>query len=745
MIISPPFIRVRNAETSDAAWVESMMPIDARRNFPINASASWHGGIHIIHTDRIDNEHHERIEYVRAIADGVVVSFRQPSTIEKRDAFPLNYDGRTDDGYVLLKHETEIGEDCNIVYYSLYMHLRDRLDPAITTGAKVWRKDPLGQSGMVDNTNAFHFQIFCDDTNMLKLTGRTATELDITSDGRTDTLYGDIHFYLPAGTVFYERMPEHNSPDATRLSSVHTSTEPLYVSMSFVKGDCSMITRRKNVTSFANYDEVGDPLVNTDAHPNDNSPGMELKYEYNLYNTSVRLYPQSPSAGFELLRFGRIINTDNETLTPSNAPLWRTINYPGGVGVVNLAASEIKKFSDADFPHWTGWQMIDDDADSNSQCNSPLITELRNNESFSNLRSKLICHFPLEWNSATFDLRFSWLKAGSDEEPALSEDDYNRIKDHASALCFDIGALGSGRLWHFHPVGFISHFRKCCWLSKRELKQLIPKNVLNMIRWEPINYQDDEQSTAGSIRTILNKMMQKHLITTPLRIACFLGNAIQETGWLRTMKEGYRYTEREPGTRRIIRSYNIWYYPWYGRGLLQLTNPANYFSYFTFRGYQYPENIKNVLTAEYSRLYGSRDQRYSNNHLSDTENNLTANIIAWRDNIGEEHYESAESAGFYWISRKMAFYSDAIHNLERCSVRTNAGTKIYYRSPAFWKASAAVNLPNRINTIYSQALNGFDARCCVYGSAIYVLTEQKYPSEVQDVVCEKPESEQLRR
>lgn len=736
MIISPPFIRVINAEISDADWVESMMPIDTRRNFPVNASASWHGGIHITHVDRIDNEHHERIEYVRAIADGVVVSFRKPSSIEKRDTFPLNYNGGTDDGYVLLKHETEIGEDCNIVYYSLYMHLIDKLDPAIKAGEKIWRKEPLGQSGMVDNTNAFHFQIFCDDTNMLKLTGRTALELDITSNGRTDTLYGDIHFYLPPGTVFYERMPENNSSETTGLSRAHISTEPLYVSMSFAKGDCSMITRRKNATSIAIYDEVGEPLVNIDAHPNDNSPGMELKYEYNLYNTSMRLYPQSPSAGFELLRFGRIINTEQETLTPASAPLWRTINFPGGIGIVNLALPEIKKFSDADFPHWMGWQMIDDDIDNNSQCNSTLITELRRNGSFSDLHSKLICHFPLEWNSATFDLRFSWLKAGSDDEPALSEDDYNRIKDHASALCFDIGELGSGRLWHFHPVNFISHFRKCCWLSKQELKQIVPRNVIrqarrNDHRWEPIAYRDGVGSMADNIRCHLNKAMQKYLINTPLRITCLLGNGIQETQWLARADE--------------VGASQLWYYPWHGRGLLQLTSPGNYFDYFSFCGRSYIENVKTNLSREYNRLYANRVLRQSDNHLSDTENNVPLNIIEWRNDIRSNGYEIVNSAGFYWISKNMAFYSDAEHELERCAIRTNSGTKIYYRSRAFWKACASVNLPGQINNPNYQGLNGFNDRCCVYGNAISVLTEQKFPDIHQNFRNEKPESNQLRR
>lgn len=78
MIISPPFLRDRDATQSDAEWVEVMMPVNSRRGYPLNASESWHGGIHISHTDSGST-----VEKVRAIADGTVVSFRKPSRQRK--------------------------------------------------------------------------------------------------------------------------------------------------------------------------------------------------------------------------------------------------------------------------------------------------------------------------------------------------------------------------------------------------------------------------------------------------------------------------------------------------------------------------------------------------------------------------------------------------------------------------------------------------------------------------------------
>ncbi|MCL7679396.1 M23 family peptidase, partial [Klebsiella pneumoniae] len=112
------------------------------------------------------------------------------------------------------------------------------------------------------------------------------------------------------------------SADTDRLNLVHTSAEALFVSMTFEKGDCSMITRRQNITIGAHFDTVGEPLVNIDANQIDDIRRLGLKYEYNLYWTAKRLYPQNPSAGYELLRFGRIISTEYETLIPAIAPLW---------------------------------------------------------------------------------------------------------------------------------------------------------------------------------------------------------------------------------------------------------------------------------------------------------------------------------------------------------------------------------------------------------------------------------------
>lgn len=59
-----------------------------------------------------------------------------------------------------------------------------------------------------------------------------------------------------------------------------------------------------------------------------------------------------------MLRFGRVIGPD--ALNPANVLHWRRIHHPGGTGWVNLNAANVTKFSDADFPHWMGWSLVDD-------------------------------------------------------------------------------------------------------------------------------------------------------------------------------------------------------------------------------------------------------------------------------------------------------------------------------------------------------------------------------------------------
>lgn len=77
----------------------------------------------------------------------------------------------------------------------------------------------------------------------------------------------------------------------------------------------------------------------------------------------------------------------------------------------------------------------------------------------------------------------------------------------------------------------------------------------NRFVWEAIN---TNLRASGSILSSqisnLISSMRKYCINTPFRISSFLGNAIQETGWLSPLHE--------------VNGSNLWYAPWYARGFL---------------------------------------------------------------------------------------------------------------------------------------------------------------------------------
>lgn len=76
---------------------------------------------------------------------------------------------------------------------------------------------------------------------------------------------------------------------------------------------------------------------------------------------------------------------------------------------------------------------------------------------------------------------------------------------------------------------------------------------------------------------------------------------------------------------------------------------------------------------------------------------------------------------------------------------TNQGAKVYYRSPSFWYALAAVNLPGAINNQYSTALNGFDARCVAYAYSLADLSETWFPDSADNATLIFPEGYLPRR
>lgn len=747
MIISPPFLLEPIHGELDEDYVKRCMemPSSGRGRFPVSSHLQWHGGMHVKAPAASDDS-------VRAIADGKVVYFRTPTEKPKEasqlHSHPLYHprEGWVDDGCVVIKHSTEIGEqetgpvDNEIDFYSIYMHLSKLESCVQTLNAKIHRKTRIGLPGQIyRDRDVFHFEIIADDAHFRKIAGSLifgGRGSFITQDGRDKCCFGNMYFYLPDNTPIYSLNNGHYSATGNTIGQM------LFLEMKYHRGKCTLTA----------MDELGRP-IGQPVPLSSNTPAPNT--EYTLYQDALKLYPDCPTAGFELLRFGRVLG--DEPLRPTGAPHWREITYAGGTAWVNLNTDAIKKYSDADFPFWKGWQVDDTDADADSRCDSDIVENILNlgyGEPFSNLsdedKVKRLCNpdtsgrlqhvfykFPTEWqcDDAGFEARYGWIK-----EEVLSEDvdkdaSMAWLKEHIKAQAFwDEANLGvQDNHWHLPPVAFIQQMRKCGWLSENEFKQLLPSHTIRANKfWERVNY---DLSLIRTHRVSLNRAMRKYGINTPLRMAGFFGNALQETIWCQHVEE------QNPN--------GWWYYPWHGRGFLQLTHAYNYLDYWLFRGRTVPTAF-NQLVAQYTSVERHRPlaDRVNQSHRFRDANftALSGDIFVWRGHVGgkplgtpESVFAPADSAGFYWVFGGMDQEADANHQLQRVQVNTNAGAKYYYRSIAFWRVSTIVNLPAVINRTNYNGLNGFDERCSAYGNLLAVLTEMRLPNANGQLVDEFPQ------
>ncbi|WP_370681553.1 hypothetical protein [Comamonas sp. GB3 AK4-5] len=768
MIISPPFLPLKDTAVYSEEDVRTLMPNAAPGNgfFPVSQAMAWHGGMHFTATSAE--------EPVRAIADGVVIF--------KRDAELVRYDAQDHStGCVVLRHTTEIGAQgdtaTEVVFYSIYQHLRklDKDLPAV--GQPIYRKDKLGLAGFIHGTaNRIHLEIVAGDADAQKLLGRSTGDLDLTRDGRSDAVYGQIYVLLPAQSACYASDPRAaNNP----APSGDSGAEQLVIGIQHAMGQATL-------TTYQLTGEVqGVPVPEKDAEYNLYTEATQrhnnLRTNLQIGNSATALPDSSPSGWYELLRFGRNLGPDP---LPSNAAHWRKVSLPGQAGAVwvDLNAAGTKKFSDADFPHWMGWKLVDDDIeDSNSQCNSAMIDAMLSppaqpqtapsltgstspapemaqttpaQKAANRLRSladtdiqrqlgKTICKFPTEWADAEVRTRWAWVREQGSPYvpyPLQDESDFTEMSDFAQKLCFweKLPVEDKNRLtqkhWHLNPVEFIVHFRKCGWLSAKEFMQLLPKQVLrekgkDEAIWERVG-TDISKSDSIFIkhRKSQNIMMRKYGVNKPYRMAAYFGNSIQETQWWGKLHEGLS---------------SAWYAPWDGRGFLQLTHPYNYMNYWRFRGREIDDSLYQSMA----------DASNSKKSVADKDwPKITEQIKLWRDQVAgdgasfsiENIHSPADSAGFYWIKNNMATYADKKSTITRNTIKTNNSIKTYYSSQSFWNASASVNLPSAVNN-YNRNFNGYIARCVPWAQALAVLGEISFPDASGVLTISFPEGYLPRR
>lgn len=639
MIISPPFLPVRNAQASDDSYLDTAMPEQEVGRYPISNKLSWHGGIHLTAPSRGNGR-----EPARAIADGTVVYVRpptpRPDTAAEREAHALGYNGWTDDGCIVILHSTEIGAHVDgagveIRFYSIYVHLSTILS-SIQPGQKILRKTELGSAGMFEGiANSLHFEVICDDINLKRMIGRDIGTIDIQKNGRTDVVFGEMYFRLPAGTTVYSERPALNQTHG--LNGVEL-TEELFIGIKYHRGDLQTNSYRSDGTTLP-------PLP------------TESGAEYNIYRDADRIVQSyrnahaatvpAHSATYELLRYGRIIGPD--ALTPEHTPHWRRISTTTGPFWANLNATDTCKFSDGDAPHWAGWHLVEDSTGGDSRCsvstlrrlldsngdgiNTEAESERRlNQETIKKFLRRLICKVPTEWHRASVASRWAWLKVEGPGDARhansltsgtyLTEATFPAFQRYAEALCFweEANMDFPSSHWHFHPKEFIRLHRQNGWLSDSEFKEIYPE------RRTP-------KSTRDTYRTALNLVARKYMYSqTPVRLAHFLGQGAIESEWMQNMQEKSMIGRLEGN--------NL-----FGTRL----NPAS-------------SILESQLGHWYGAAAGEEDAWYRSNKYN-SRGGLIASSYNWRNgNLGDPHAQQFRGRGFkqltglinyslYWVYR----------------------------------------------------------------------------------------------
>ncbi|OJA41094.1 hypothetical protein BGV47_06165 [Burkholderia ubonensis] len=769
MIISPPFLPAAGLTSSAPEVTDPMM--DAVDQFelahhgcyPIAEDRRWHCGAHLVPD--------EQYEPVRAIADGELVAYRvSQSAISDgqtdEQGNPLN----CNNGFVLLKHTTDTGDGRTITFYSLYMHLldigtlaRDRprtTEPPANSsptdlaewletdtggvqaghGKKVYRKDILGYMGCNHGYPHLHFEIFMTDEDFNAWFGETKLGDQHPTQPTSSDYWGHTYFVIPGGTTFLAAPPR-------QADSSHFPSQPggaldasctLYVEAWFHKG-------QRYMRAFLDPDGQGKLTLLTPEVVQD--PCKD--YEYNLYQRATDLYPTCPSDGYELIRFGRILS-ENPTLPENSRATYVAVPFDetGRMGYVDINQSAIVKLSDADFPFFMGWRKVDaanapvdprglwemnrlrqfvgDDAENlylgnhdNATLNADeeLAAYLQGSTAVRAQLKGFVCHATSEWDPANNDQRYGGLNEpdgyfGSRADTA--PDGYSKFLDFLKKSQFlDQTPLAGGKkLWYFHPLAFIRHFRKCGWLSEKEMLQLIPlwvirkpgsHNSSSLGVWESPNI-----SVANSLIDMcgadLNRSLRKFKIDSPIRQACFFGNATQETGWFRYLTEGNRSDDAADLHKG-----------WFGRGFLQLTNPNgdlgggnnNYYKYFVFLG-------RNPLIPP-----GSQEMQ-------------------WKNQIGRDSFHASHSACAYWVwpgksrptkkNRDRPIvdsankYADTACINERRLINTRSQVKVWYYNQSFVNCAASVNYPGATGK-NPPNMNGLVDRSTAFVNAVMVMLD----------------------
>jgi predicted chitinase len=585
---------------------------------------------------------------------------------------------------------------------------------------KVYRKDMLGYVGQHQGVRHLHFEIFMADADFTAWFDQDGHKVQLGEKNpvqpTSSDYWGHSYFVIQGPKDFVQQPAGMDETWFPRLPGGSIGKDDtLYVEAWFNQGrryTRAWIDRGSsgNVTLLTS-DPVADPYDNgTDSHHN------PKRYEYDLYDRAMALYPACPSDGYEMLRFGRILS-DHPTLTAAVCATWIAVPFDenGTLGYVNIAPDAIKKLSDADFPFFTGWQKVDGDntpfndagrcdyaslcgltgiqdslpsaqpletdPNNNNEVNLQLASYVQNTNGVDEKLRGMVFKARSEWDLSNNEERYKDLNdpyGFFGKQKDTNPDGYTKFTDFLSKFQFlDKTPLAGKELWFFHPLAFIRHFRKCEWLSATEIAQCVPRSMLSLHGTQFVSSSHPWRNAAkqGSAwESDLNAALRKYRISsTKERTTHFLAQLMEESGWLQAVRE-YHGEDRP-------------YNPYYGRGLIQLTKKPNYDKYGDFK--KFPTDP--TVPAKFVGLRWNPDVQ-----LADT------NSVFNRHNC-------ADSAGLYWTCRAMtAIGANTLKTTDEGGLKIETATQ----------ASKSTN-----GNVANQNINGLEHRLQSFVYIKYILLD----------------------
>ncbi|BCF92796.1 MULTISPECIES: hypothetical protein [Paraburkholderia] len=639
--------------------------------YPISRRNRWHGGVHLDPGASADRP-------VLAIADGKLIAYRQASQPEYK-SYDQNKTQPSDTSFVLLKHSTETGNGVRVEFYSLYMHLRNVADfpPSFVDRAHahyakplqspewdkvkvfaehdaptVYRKEVVGLIGQWGGKHYVHFETFCTQDQLNAFFPDCKVKYQEANRNGDDEYWGDAYFMIPASTKFHSTYTQRVATQQRHYNvpplQSGQNAQRLYVRVRYERG-----TRYTQTWSWNDQTGAATPLGGEQA---------EREYEYGLYQKAADLYDSCPSAGFDLLRTGRNLGPDRMRLSSDQNVAWAAIPYSGTeTGYVNLADAAVLKFSDADFPHFMHWRKINEDgkyiaddghgvvdvlADVVSAVDTNADGKLTGEEYEAWFRSdptarermrRLVVQHSSEWDKRTQVTRYQDLTQQGevfDKNPV----NFQAFLDFYAKAAFWEEAGLPEKVWYFHPIEIISHFRKCGWLSQSELAQLLPRKSGLPHPTQTLSWQAASSRVGGTpvSHTDIGSMFRRYGLTTPERQTGFLSQTYIETGLLRVTKE-------------LGEGAGHAYEAFYGRGLMQLTWPTLYADYGSFR--KFPNHTGAYVD---SRITVTSTHNWSGPPTVDQHGHAHSDTRLWAprydpDVVATNSFDACDSAGFFWV------------------------------------------------------------------------------------------------